>query len=68
MRWIVALVALGAAAWFLRDGQRRARVQDTLRNAMPAGRTAPGGDGDHPAIVDGNDTPQLARGTGLVAV
>jgi len=44
MRWIVALVALGAAAWFLRDGQRRARVQDTLRNAMPAGRAAPDDD------------------------
>ena len=32
MRWIAAVVALLVAAWLLRDGRRRARVQDMLRN------------------------------------
>ncbi len=44
MRWIVAVVGLVAGAWFLSDRQRRARVQEKLRGAIPMDGTAPGDD------------------------
>jgi len=36
MRWMVTLVVVMAGVWFLSDRQRRSRVQDTLRGALPA--------------------------------
>lgn len=35
MRWILSLVALALGAWYLRDRQRRARMQETLQTRMP---------------------------------
>ncbi len=44
MRWIVAVVGLVLRAWFLSDRQRRARVQEKLRGAIPMDGTASGDD------------------------
>ena len=37
MRWIVALVALAAGVWYLRNRQRRDQLQDTWQETAPSG-------------------------------